>query len=73
MIRRPVKSSNVASIGFEAREDEPTGTLEVEFVSGHVYRYSDVPESEYRRLLGASSVGKHLNQFIKGTYDEERA
>lgn len=54
MQRRPVTSSNVAALGWE--ED----TLEVEFVSGHVYQYHDVPESEYQALLGADSIGKHL-------------
>ena len=33
-----------------------------------VYRYFDVPESEYRDLLSADSVGRYLNQSIKSTY-----
>jgi hypothetical protein len=66
MIRRPVSSSNVASIGWE------DGTLEVEFRSGHLYQYDDVPEEEYERLLGAGSVGRYLNAHIIGSFNEHR-
>lgn len=54
MNRRPVRSSHVSSIGWE------DGTMEVEFVSGHIWQYHEVPEGEYRNLMGASSVGKQM-------------
>jgi hypothetical protein len=38
MERFVVNSSNINSVGFE------NGILEVEFVSGSVYRYFDVPQ-----------------------------
>ena len=75
MQRRPVRSSNVASIGWEppaGDEQSSVGTLEVEFHSGHINRYRDVPEYEYRQLIGASSVGKWFNQHIKDRFEEER-
>ena len=73
MNRRPVTSSNVASVGWEPDEEEPgVGTLEVEFKSGHLYQYAGVPESEYQALVGAGSVGRYLNAHIIGTYDESR-
>jgi hypothetical protein len=65
MQRRPVSSSNVASMGWD---DE---TLEVEFVSGHIYQYHEVPESVYSNLLGAESIGKSLHE-IKGRYQSTR-
>jgi hypothetical protein len=70
--RRPVRSSRVSSIGFEPGDDGAAGTLEVEFKNGDIYSYADVPESEYQSLLGASSVGRALEQTIIGTYDEQR-
>jgi hypothetical protein len=70
MNRIPVKSSNVRSVGWAPGEQEGIGTLEVEFMGGQVYIYADVPESEYQALLGATSVGKHLNARIIGQYDE---
>lgn len=65
MNRRPVTSSNVASIGWD------DDTLEVEFTSGHLYEYHDVPESEYQALIGASSIGKQLAS-IRDKYQSNR-
>ena len=65
MTRRPVRSSNVSAIGWE---DE---VLEVEFVSGHIYAYQDVPESEYRAMLGADSIGRHLRE-VDSKYQHTR-
>jgi hypothetical protein len=71
MNRRAVSSSNIASIGWEPnQEGDPDGTLEVSFRSGHLFQYLEVPEGEYRALLGASSVGKMFNSAIKGRYEE---
>lgn len=64
MDRESVNSSSIASIGY----DPTTMTLEVEFTTGFVYQYFDVPETEYRNLMAAESMGKHLNQQIKGNY-----
>ena len=73
MNRRPVSSSNIAGIGWAAGEaGDDTGTLEVEFRSGHLYQYEGVSEAEYRTLLGASSVGKLLNENIIGRFPEQR-
>jgi hypothetical protein len=60
--RMRVESSVLASIGFEA------GTLEVEFVSGAVYRYMDVPAAEYAALRWADSHGTYFNEHIKYNY-----
>lgn len=38
--------------------------MEVEFRSGEIYHYHEVPESTFQTLVGASSVGKHLEQVI---------
>jgi hypothetical protein len=64
MNRTPVSSSNVASVGYEPS----SMTLEVEFNSGAIYQYFDVPEVEYQNLMGAESVGKYLNQNIKNVF-----
>ena len=73
MIRRPVSSSNIASVGWQPDGGtQNEGTLEVEFHSGHVYRYDAVPEDVYEALLGASSVGRFLNYSVIGQYDERR-
>lgn len=64
MNRIPVSSSNVAAVGY----DQTTLTLEVEFHSGSVYQYFDVPAPVYQGLMSAGSVGSYLSQNIKNSY-----
>ena len=61
MERSPVQSSNVASIGY----DRDSSTLEIEFVSGSIYQYLNVPESIFTGLMNAPSKGSFLDQFVK--------
>jgi hypothetical protein len=62
--RTDVTSSTVASVGY----DPGSLTLEVEFTSGAVYQYFDVPETVYRELVTADSLGAYLNHNIKNSY-----
>lgn len=55
--RSPVKSSNVQSVGY----DPATQTMDVQFHSGGVYRYSGVPQATHDALMGAKSKGKFMN------------
>ena len=64
MPRQPVRSSNIASIGY----DSSTNTLEVEFLSGAVYQYYGVPKAVYEGLMNASSHGSFLATHVKGRY-----
>lgn len=69
MNRIPVVSSELASVGYDAA----TNTLEVEFKTGSVYDYSNVPEDIYTGLMSAPSHGKYFNEFIKqGGYSFRR-
>lgn len=61
MERQSVSSSNIASIGYE----EASGTLEVEFLSGSIYRYFGVPAGVHAGLMAASSHGSYFNANIK--------
>lgn len=65
MNRQEVSSSDIKSVGY----DEQNEVLEVEFQAGSVYQYLHVPKHEYQNLMSASSHGKHLNKFIKGSYE----
>jgi KTSC domain len=69
--RRPVTSSNIASIGWEA-DSQGEGTMEVQFKSGHVYAYHEVPESVYQSALGASSVGKFIASEVVDHFEHTR-
>ena len=61
---QPVRSSNIASIGY----DPEAQALHVLFSSGGKYEYSGVSPEEHAALLDAKSVGSHLHTHIKGRY-----
>ena len=64
MKRLTVDSKNIKSIGH----DPVTRTLEVEFHSGAIYQYMDVPRVIYAAILIAPSSGSffHKNVVTKG-------
>lgn len=64
MERKSVVSSNINSIGY----DSNNLVLEVEFHSGFIYNYFDVPQTIYDGLMLAASKGQYLNSNIKGNY-----
>jgi hypothetical protein len=68
MQRRPVNSSNLASVGFDSESE----TLEVEFNDGSVYQYFGVPVDVYRGLMSAGSHGSYFHQHIRNVYQYTR-
>lgn len=66
--RTPVASSSVRSVGY----DEAENSLEIEFQSGGIYRYADVPRDTYEGLLSAASHGSYFHDHIRGQYDYHR-
>ena len=59
--RKSVISSNLASVGY----DEDSRTLEVEFVSGSVYQYTNVPLRIYTGLMNDISKGEYFDENVK--------
>jgi len=43
-------------------------TLELEFTSGDVYQYFDVPVEVYLKLRQSESLGRFFNERIKENY-----
>ena len=64
MRRQHVASSAISSVGY----DERSSVLEVQFESGAVYDYFDVPPKVYQDLLKASSKGSFVSQRIRDQY-----
>jgi hypothetical protein len=64
MYRIQVNSSNIQSIGY----DSQSAILEVEFTSGDIYQYFDIPAYLYQQFLQASSHGQFLNDNIRYNY-----
>lgn len=59
-----VKSSNVEAVGYHPE----SSTLHVKFRGGSHYTYAGVSPQQHTDLVGAESVGKHLNQNIIGKF-----
>lgn len=64
MERTPVESNSLRSLGYDAE----TRTLEVEFQSGRIYLYSEVPQSTFTWLMRSKSKGGIFNRMIKDVY-----
>ncbi len=68
MERYSVASSNISSVGY----DPATETLEIEFLSGAIYQYYNVPQNMYDQLMAEGSKGRFLNTYIKNAYPYSR-
>jgi hypothetical protein len=68
MIREPIASTNIISMGYDA----DTETLEIEFSSGSIYQYYNVGAAMYDQLKEAPSKGQFLNVYIKNAYPYSR-
>ena len=64
MKRQPLRSSVLRSAAY----DSATAMLELEFVSGDIYRYFAVPPSMFKALIDAESPGAYFNTHISDKY-----
>ncbi|MHB0922570.1 MAG: KTSC domain-containing protein [Bellilinea sp.] len=64
MERVPVSSSNLHSVGY----DSASQILEIEFNTGSIYQYLNVPSSIYHGLMSASSHGQYFSQYIRNVF-----
>lgn len=68
MDRKPVKSSNIVSIGFNSATNE----MEIEFANGAIHRYAAVTADAHHALINADSIGKHFHQHIRPHYQSTK-
>lgn len=66
--RSRVKSSAILSIGYHVDKK----ILEIEYISGEVYDYFNVPEHIFNELMQADSKGTFANTRIKEHYEFEK-
>ena len=60
----PVESSLLVSVAYDAG----CCNLQLEFCSGAVYQYFEVPPAIYNQLLAAGSKGGYFNDFIRDRF-----
>ncbi len=59
MVRHPVSSSRISSVGWEK------DALEIEFKNGTIYHYFDVSKNEYEDFINSPSLGSALSILDK--------
>jgi hypothetical protein len=64
MKRQAVESRTMRSFGYSVKKE----VLEVEFRSGAIYQYLEVPPTIHNQLLKAESKGRYFNSEIRDTY-----
>ena len=67
MERQEVDSSMAKSVGY----DPLTNTLELEFKTGEIWQYYELPKNVYYEMI-SGSIGKYFQAHIKGRYRERR-
>lgn len=60
----PLSSTTLASAAYDSQQQ----VLQLEFRSGAMYQYFDVPESIYQELLLADSHGTYFNYHIRDAF-----
>ena len=68
MVNQMVLSTEIEWIGYEKSRK----MLQVEFLSGSIYQYENVPEFLYYDFLAASSYANLLEDEIKGKYSHRK-
>jgi hypothetical protein len=68
MERITITAAELISIGY----DSTSQTLEVEFDTGHVYQYLNVPEKTYLDLLETDLQRRYFHKFIIYGYPYRR-
>jgi hypothetical protein len=64
MERSALTSSSVASAGY----DEATSVLEIEFRSGRVYQFEEVPRGVFDWLLRTPNKGSYVARMINNKF-----
>ena len=59
-----VESTTLVTVCY----DDARELLQLEFCSGAVYQYFNVPAAAHQALLDAVSKGRHFNQAIRGCF-----
>ena len=61
MDKQTVDSTVIRAVGH-------TRVLEIEFESGRIYQYFNVPEDVFDEFLSSDSKGRYFNSHVRGKY-----
>lgn len=64
-----MSSTNIKSVGY----DPARRVLEIEFNSGGVHQYEDVPPDLPIKMMASDSVGRFFHQHVRNRYNSRPA
>lgn len=62
MDRIPVQSTDIRSIGYS------NGVLEIEFLSGGIYTYPNVPKIHFDCMVSYPHPGTYFHRYVRPYY-----
>ena len=68
MIMHPVESSSLRRVGYS----EAGRTMKIEFKTGSIWEYLQVPPSEFESLLKAGSAGRYFHAYIRNRFQSRK-
>ena len=68
MERKRINSSNIRSVGYDARNR----VLEIEFSNGGIHQYTGVSEEVHRRFVNSPSAGSYFHDNIEENFPGKR-
>jgi KTSC domain len=71
MHRTLISTTGITQVGYH-EDSDVHGTLELEFESGHVYRFFNVPPKVYDDLMHASSREDYYHTHIGSRFPNSR-
>ena len=71
-INEVVGSSTIKGYAQKGITESTTGTLFVEFNSGHTYKYADVGYKILQEFINADSKGKYFSANIRNAFKSEK-
>lgn len=69
VMKGPLTIELASSLLSKATYNYPFGILTLEFVSGKVYEYKDVPITVFTELILAASAGQYFHANIKDKFE----
>lgn len=66
-----ISSDKISKVKYLPNEHDLRGDMLVEFRTGKVYKFSDVPQHKVERMVHASSPGTYFAENIRGEHKSE--
>lgn len=67
-----IDSSTIRAVKFAPNPYDANGTLIIEFTSGKMFKYEDVPSSKVETLIHHPSSGTYFHDQIRGEYETQQ-